>query len=175
MLRRKIASRQALVRLVRRASAAGRTVVFTNGCFDLLHAGHVALLEQAKQQGDLLVVGLNSDRSVRRLKGPARPIVPQRDRATVLAALESVDYVTTFDEPTPARLIAALRPKVLIKGADWGASRIIGRELVRRHGGRVIRLPLVKGLSTSALIQRIRSTSDRPSSSTDGRRASHHP
>ena len=133
-------------------------MVFTNGCFDLIHAGHVALLEQAKRQGDLLIVGINSDRSVRQLKGRNRPIVSQRNRATVLAALESVDYVTIFDEPTPEQLIAALKPDVLIKGADWRLGQIIGREVVQRRGGRVMRLPLVKGLSTSALIQRILST-----------------
>ena len=151
----KIRSRPSLVRLVRRAATIGRTIVFTNGCFDLLHAGHVALLEQAKRHGDVLIVGINSDRSVRRLKGPTRPIVTQRHRATVLAALESVDYVTVFDEPTPERLIASLKPDVLIKGADWGASRIVGRQTVERGGGRVIRIPLVKRLSTSTLIQRI--------------------
>jgi D-beta-D-heptose 7-phosphate kinase/D-beta-D-heptose 1-phosphate adenosyltransferase len=153
---RKIRSRGALVRLVRRAAARGRRVVFTNGCFDLLHAGHVKLLERAKRCGDLLIVGLNSDRSVRALKGPARPIVGQRDRALVLAALESVDLVTIFDEPTPERLVAALRPRVLIKGADWRASQIAGRELMRRWGGRVVRLPLLKGRSTSRLLERIR-------------------
>jgi len=128
-------------------------VVFTNGCFDLLHTGHAKLLERAKRLGDLLVVGINSDRSVRAMmKGPGRPIVGQRDRAQLLAALESVDYVTIFNEPTPQQLIARLRPNVLIKGADWGASKIVGRELVQR----VVRFPLVKGYSTSRLIERIK-------------------
>ena len=154
--RRKIVSLPALCRAARRAKARGKRIVFTNGCFDLLHAGHAALLERAKRQGDLLVVGLNSDRSVRLLKGPGRPLVPQRDRARLLAALASVDYVVIFNEPTPARVITRLLPDVLIKGADWSAGAIVGAEVVRRAGGRVIRLPLVKGRSTSQLIARIR-------------------
>ena len=151
---RKIVSRAALLRRARRLGP--RRLVFTNGCFDLLHAGHVTLLEQAKRYGDVLVVGINSDRSVRALKGPGRPIVTQRDRARVLAALESVDYVTIFNERTPQRLVEALRPHVLIKGADWAASEIVGRDTVQRRGGRIIRFPLLKGHATSKLIQRIR-------------------
>jgi D-beta-D-heptose 7-phosphate kinase/D-beta-D-heptose 1-phosphate adenosyltransferase len=131
--------------------------VFTNGCFDLLHAGHVRVLEQARRLGDLLIVGVNSDRSVRALrKGPGRPLVGERDRALLLAALASVDYVTIFGDPTPLRVIARLRPRILVKGADWGSSEIVGAELVRRAGGRVVRVPLVKGYSTSRLIARIR-------------------
>jgi D-beta-D-heptose 7-phosphate kinase/D-beta-D-heptose 1-phosphate adenosyltransferase len=152
----KILSRAALTRLIRTARAAGSTVVFTNGCFDLLHAGHVTLLERARRLGDLLVVGINSDRSVRALKGSSRPLVGQRDRALVLASLECVDVVTVFNERTPLRLIERLRPTLLVKGVDWGRSEIVGREIVERHGGRVVRLPLVKGRSTSGLIQRIR-------------------
>ena len=154
--RRKIKSLAALISIVRRANAQGLRVVFTNGCFDLLHAGHVALLERAKRLGDLLIVGVNSDRSVRALKGVNRPIVGQRDRALVLAALESVDYVTVFSDATPQRLVECLRPHVLIKGADWGGAEIVGRGVVQRDGGRVIRFPLVKGYSTSRLIERIR-------------------
>lgn len=147
----------ALRRIVRRAKARGVKVVFTNGCFDLLHAGHVTLLERAKRHGDLLVVGLNSDRSVHALKGRGRPLIPQRDRARLLAALASVDYVVIFNELTPARVITRLLPDVLIKGADWRAGAIVGAAAVHRAGGRVIRLPLVKGRSTSELIARIRS------------------
>lgn len=154
--RAKIKSRAALARIVHRANASGRRVVFTNGCFDLLHAGHVALLEHAKRQGDLLIVGLNSDRSVRRLKGPGRPVLSQRDRALLLAALQMVDYVTVFNEPTPQRLIERLQPDVLMKGADWGASEIVGSDVIRRKGGRVVRCPILKGHSTTKLIQRIR-------------------
>ena len=155
---RKIKSAAALARLVRAAQARGRTVVFTNGCFDLLHAGHVSLLEGARRHGDLLVIGLNSDRSVRTLKGPHRPLVGQRDRARLLAALASVDYVTIFNDRTPRRLIEQLRPDVLIKGADWGRAAIVGRDAVEARGGRVVRLPLLKGYSTSQLIARIRRT-----------------
>ncbi|MBI3331219.1 MAG: D-glycero-beta-D-manno-heptose 1-phosphate adenylyltransferase [Candidatus Omnitrophica bacterium] len=153
---RKIKSPASLARLVRRATARGGTVVLTNGCFDLLHAGHIRLLERARRLGDLLIVGLNSDRSVRALKGPSRPLVGQRDRARLLAALESVDYVTVFHEPTPQRLIARLRPHVLIKGGDWNRSAIVGRDVVEARGGRVVRIPLLKGHSTSQLIARIR-------------------
>lgn len=161
-LRSKIRSRGALARLIRQAKAHGRTVVFTNGCFDVLHAGHVILLERAKRLGDVLVVGINSDRSVRALhKGPERPIVGQAHRARVLAGLESVDYVTVFNELTPQRLIALLRPQVLVKGADWSAGRIVGSDVVRQAGGRVVRLPLLQGHSTSQLISRIRKTSAR--------------
>ena len=156
-LRNKIVFLRALSRAARRERARGKRIVFTTGCFDLLHAGHVTLLERAKRQGDLLVVGLNSDRSVRLLKGPGRPLVPQRDRARLLAALTSVDYVVIFDQPTPARVIGQLLPDVLIKGADWAAGDIVGAAAVRRAGGRVVRLPLVKGRSTSQLIARIRS------------------
>ncbi|MBI3321811.1 MAG: D-glycero-beta-D-manno-heptose 1-phosphate adenylyltransferase [Candidatus Omnitrophica bacterium] len=154
--RRKIKDAAILARIVRQAASRGCSVVFTNGCFDLLHVGHIKLLEEAKRHGDLLIVGVNSDRSVRSLKGPGRPILAQRDRALLLAALESVDYVTIFDEPTPLRVIERLRPHVLVKGADWGPRRIVGRSLLQRHGGRVVRLPLLKGYSTTRLIERIR-------------------
>ena len=154
--RDKIVSAAALARMIRRAQRRGRTAVFTNGCFDLVHAGHVKLLERARRFGDLLIVGLNSDRSVRALKGPGRQIMGQRDRALLLAALQCVDYVTVFDDPTPQRLIERLQPRVLIKGADWTPSQIVGRDAVERHGGRVVRLPLIKGYSTTKLIKRIR-------------------
>jgi rfaE bifunctional protein nucleotidyltransferase chain/domain len=135
---------------------AGRRVVFTNGCFDLLHAGHAALLERAAALGEVLVVGLNSDVSVRRLKGPGRPIVPERERAALLASLRAVDYVVLFDEETPLRLITALRPDVLVKGEDYAPGEIVGREVVEAHGGSVVRVPLVAGLSTSNLLDRAR-------------------
>ncbi len=153
--RAKITSPAALQRILRRHRAHGRTVVFTNGCFDLLHAGHVTLLERAKHLGDVLVVALNSDRSTRRLKGSSRPIMSQRDRARLLAALASVDYVTVFNESTPQRLVELLRPDVLVKGADWGRGRIVGAEEVNAWGGRVVRVPLVRGYSTTGLIERI--------------------
>jgi D-beta-D-heptose 7-phosphate kinase/D-beta-D-heptose 1-phosphate adenosyltransferase len=136
--------------------AAGRRVVFTNGCFDLLHAGHVALLEQARALGDVLVVAINSDASVRRLKGEGRPLVPQAERAELLRALEPVDRVLVFDEDTPRETIEALLPDVLVKGADWGPDEIVGADSVRASGGRVERIALVPGRSTSGIVERIR-------------------
>ncbi len=133
----------------------GLRVVFTNGCFDLLHRGHVALLEAARAEGHLLVVGLNSDESVRRLKGEGRPLVPAADRAAVLAALRAVDFVVVFDEDTPAALIAALEPDVLVKGADYAVEEVVGRETVEAAGGRVVIVPLVQGHSTSRLVDRL--------------------
>ena len=152
---KKIVSRAELIIRRREWKDNGRRVVFTNGCFDLLHAGHVRLLEQARALGDALVVGLNSDRSVRELKGDARPLVPEVGRAEVLAALAAVDAVTIFDEPTPRELIAALVPDVLVKGGDWGPDQIVGREEVEAAGGRVVVVPYLEGYSTSALIARI--------------------
>ena len=157
---RKIQSLRVLRPIIQRAKACGHTVVFTNGCFDLLHAGHVTLLERAKRCGDLLIVAINSDRSVRALKGPTRPIMGQRDRALLLAGLESVDYVTVFNEATPERLVRRLRPHVLVKGADWGRGHIVGGDIVQRNGGRVVRMPLRKGYSTTQLIERIRTVRD---------------
>jgi len=136
--------------------AHGRpTLVFTNGCFDIIHAGHVRYLAGAKALGDVLVVGLNSDSSVRGIKGEGRPIVPEAERAEVLCSLSSVDYVVLFDEPTPIRVIEALVPDVLVKGADWAAHEIVGAELVKRHGGRVERIDLVEGRSTTNIIRKI--------------------
>ncbi|MGD8369373.1 MAG: D-glycero-beta-D-manno-heptose 1-phosphate adenylyltransferase [Desulfobacterales bacterium] len=134
----------------------GRRIVFTNGCFDLLHAGHVRYLAAARAEGDLLVVGLNSDESVRRIKPAGRPVVDQGQRAEVLAALACVDYVTIFDEPDPGRLIEAVAPDVLVKGADWPEDGIVGAAAVRRAGGRVVRVELVPEISTTVIIQRIR-------------------
>lgn len=155
-MRRKIRTLPALLRIIARAKAAGKRIAFTNGCFDLLHAGHAMLLERAKNYADILVVGLNSDRSVRALKGSDRPVNRQRDRACLLAALESVDYVVIFDAPTPERIIQRIRPHVLIKGADWPSSKIVGSDAVHRNGGRVVRLTVLKGYSTSGLIKRIK-------------------
>ena len=134
----------------------GQRVVFTNGCFDLLHTGHVQLLENARREGDFLIVGLNSDASVRGNKGPSRPVIPEHERAETLLALESVDRVLVYDDPTPLRLIEALLPDVLVKGADWALDAIVGREAVEAAGGRVVRVEIVPGRSTSALVQRIR-------------------
>jgi rfaE bifunctional protein nucleotidyltransferase chain/domain len=144
---------QALVSGLR---AAGKTIVFTNGVFDLLHLGHLRYLQQARALGDALVVGLNSDRSVRANKGPSRPITPQDERAEILAALTWVDGVVIFDEETPHALIASLQPDVLVKGADWAVDAIVGRDIVEARGGRVVRVPVEAGHSTSALLERIR-------------------
>ncbi|MFN7947226.1 MAG: D-glycero-beta-D-manno-heptose 1-phosphate adenylyltransferase [Blastocatellia bacterium] len=138
-----------------RLRRAGQTVVFTNGCFDLMHPGHVSYLQQARSLGDALIVALNSDRAVRELKGPARPILDEHERAAVMAALGCVDYVTIFDDVSPRDIIAALLPDVLVKGGDWGVDQIIGREEVEAAGGRVLNLPFVAGCSTSEIIRRI--------------------
>jgi D-beta-D-heptose 7-phosphate kinase/D-beta-D-heptose 1-phosphate adenosyltransferase len=135
---------------------AGEAIVFTNGVYDLLHRGHVEYLEEARALGDRLVVGVNSDASVRRLKGPSRPILPERDRAGLIAALACVDLAIVFDDDTPQALIEAIVPDVLVKGADYTLDQIVGREFVESHGGRVERVALRPGLSTSALVQRIR-------------------
>ena len=139
--------------------AEGARIVFTNGCFDLLHAGHVRYLEAARALGDVLVVGLNDDASVRRLKGPGRPILVAAERAEVLAGLSAVDHVVLFADDTPHELIAALAPDVLVKGTDCSSEEIVGRDLVVARGGRVERIPLVPGVSTSDIIRRIRSGS----------------
>jgi rfaE bifunctional protein nucleotidyltransferase chain/domain len=152
---RKVLPLPELLRVLEPLRRAVRRVVFTNGCFDLLHAGHVALLEAAAGQGDILVVGLNSDASIRRLKGPGRPIVPETPRAVLLASLRVVDYVVVFGEDTPRELIEVLLPDVLVKGEDYPLDQIIGREAVEGHGGRVVRVPLVDGFSTTELLERI--------------------
>jgi D-glycero-beta-D-manno-heptose 1-phosphate adenylyltransferase len=133
-----------------------KTVVFTNGVFDLLHVGHLRYLRQAHALGDALIVGINSDRSVRAIKGPSRPVTPEHERAEILAALECVEAVVVFDEETPHDLIAALLPDVLVKGADWAADAIVGRDIVEARGGRVVRVPIEPGHSTSAILERIR-------------------
>jgi D-glycero-beta-D-manno-heptose 1-phosphate adenylyltransferase len=152
---RKVKSLGGVVRAVRTAQRAGRRVVFTNGCFDLLHRGHTRYLEQARALGDLLVVAINSDASVRALKGPSRPVVPAEQRAEVLAALSAVDLVAIFDELDPARVVRAVRPDVLVKGGDWPISQIVGADFVQSRGGTVRSLPYVDGASTSDLIGRI--------------------
>ena len=146
---------QAIVRFGRE-KRNGRRVVFTNGCFDLLHPGHIRGLELARELGDVLIVGLNSDRSVRQLKGPGRPVIPERERAEILAALESVDAVVIFDDLTPREVIAALLPDVLAKGGDWPGDQIVGREEVEAAGGRVVSIPVVPGYSTTAILNKIR-------------------
>ena len=144
------------VKWARRLRAGGRRVVFTNGVFDLLHPGHVRYLAEARRQGDALIVAINSDRSVRAIKGPERPINPEHERAEILAALACVDAVVIFDEEDPHAIISAIQPDVLVKGADWPADRIIGRDVVEARGGKVVRIEFAKGYSTSRMIQRVK-------------------
>ena len=139
-----------------RTQQRGGKVVFTNGVFDLLHPGHVRYLQDARGLGEVLIVAINSDRSVRANKGPDRPVNPEAERAEVLLALGSVDAVVIFDEPTPYDLISRIRPDILVKGEDWGADDIVGRDIVEGRGGRVVRVPLEPGLSTTELIRRVR-------------------
>lgn len=134
----------------------GEKIVFTNGCFDIIHAGHVRYLKEAKKLGDILVLALNSDSSVKAIKGERRPIVPQEERAIVVGSLESVDYVTLFNEETPLQLIEYLRPHILAKGGDWDEENVVGREAVRQWGGEVVIIPEVKGTSTTNIIEKIR-------------------
>ncbi|MEK6289480.1 MAG: D-glycero-beta-D-manno-heptose 1-phosphate adenylyltransferase [Acidobacteriota bacterium] len=152
----KILDHAALIRERQRLRSEGKRLVFTNGCFDLLHSGHVAYLREARSLGDALVVALNSDRSVGILKGQGRPIMKEAERAEVIAALEAVDYVIIFDEPTPHKLIADLLPDVLVKGGDWPLDEIVGREEVAAAGGTVLSLPYVEGSSTTDIIERIK-------------------
>lgn len=154
----KLLDRAQLLEERERLRRAGRRLVFTNGCFDLLHPGHIRYLRQARALGDALVVALNSDRSVRALKGDGRPILREQERAEVMAALECVDYVTVFDEETPRELIAALLPDVLVKGGDWTIDTIVGREEVEASGGEVKSLAFIEGVSTTDIIRRILST-----------------
>jgi rfaE bifunctional protein nucleotidyltransferase chain/domain len=159
--RTKIKSPRALRALIANARRRGRRVVFTNGCFDLIHVGHVRYLEQARRLGDLLVVAVNTDRSVRRIKGPPRPVVPQAQRAEVVAALGCVDYVVLFSTPTPQPLIARVRPDILVKGADWSVDQIAGKAEVEAAGGKVKTIPLSPGSSTTKLIKKIRALGKR--------------
>jgi rfaE bifunctional protein nucleotidyltransferase chain/domain len=133
----------------------GKRVVFTNGVFDILHPGHVRYLTAARQEGDALIVGVNSDRSVRAIKGPTRPITPESERAEILAALSCVDATIIFDQDTPAEIIATIQPDVLVKGADWAADAIVGRDTVESRGGRVVRMPIEQGWSTTSIVDRI--------------------
>lgn len=152
----KLVEKSALLEERARMKREGKRLVFTNGCFDLLHAGHVRYLQEARALGDALAVGLNSDRSVRILKGEGRPILNEEERAEVIAALEAVDYVVIFDEETPRALIADLLPDVLVKGGDWPLDQIVGRDEVESAGGRVLSLPYLKGSSTTDVIEKIK-------------------
>ncbi len=153
--RRKIRTLPELTSLLAILRASGKSIVFTNGCFDLIHTGHTRYLAVARSFGDLLVVAVNSDASVRSLKGDKRPINSQNDRAETLAALESVDFVTIFEELDPYNVISALQPDVLVKGGDWPVEKIIGRDIVEARGGRVVNVPFVEGQSTTGIIEKI--------------------
>jgi rfaE bifunctional protein nucleotidyltransferase chain/domain len=152
---RKVFGLEELVRIRRRLKRQGKKVVFTNGCFDLLHAGHIRLFRKAAKMGDVLIVALNSDASVRRLKGSARPIFPLRERFEILSAVGDIDFLVSFPEATPRRIVAALLPDVLVKGGDWGPDEIVGRAEVEGAGGRVARVRFVEGHSSSSIIRRI--------------------
>jgi D-beta-D-heptose 7-phosphate kinase/D-beta-D-heptose 1-phosphate adenosyltransferase len=154
-LKEKIKTKEDLQRIVEDLKRKRKRIVFTNGCFDLLHLGHIRYLEKAKSLGDILVVGVNSDRSVQSLKGPERPILPEEERAEILSGLGCVDYLTVFDEITPFELISSLQPHILVKGGDWTKENTIGREVVERSGGEVVILPFVEGSSSSNLIETI--------------------
>jgi rfaE bifunctional protein nucleotidyltransferase chain/domain len=151
----KITPRNELKATVDRLKREGKKVVFTNGCFDILHAGHTRYLREAKKLGDALILALNSDSSVRSIKGPMRPIVPEAERAEVVASLDSVDYVTVFDEMTPLELIEFLQPDVIVKGGDWAEKDIVGAETVRKWGGRVAIMPEIEGASTTNIIDKV--------------------
>jgi D-beta-D-heptose 7-phosphate kinase/D-beta-D-heptose 1-phosphate adenosyltransferase len=152
----RVVTQEELIVAVAERKRNGERVVFTNGCFDLLHPGHVRSLEQARGHGDMLIVALNGDASVRGNKGEGRPVLPVGERAEILAALAAVDYVVVFDEATPRDLIARVRPDVLVKGTDWGADEIVGREEVESAGGRVVQIDLEPGWSTTEILGRIR-------------------
>lgn len=154
-MRTKIYSVSLLVPVLADLRRHGKRIAFTNGCFDLLHPGHIHTLTQAKALGDVLVVGINSDASVKRLKGPQRPILNENERALLLAALEAVDYVTFFEEDTPFELIRLLRPQVLVKGGDWSLESVVGREIVEAEGGEVVLIPYQSGFSSTGLIERV--------------------
>ncbi|MBU1999119.1 MAG: D-glycero-beta-D-manno-heptose 1-phosphate adenylyltransferase [Candidatus Omnitrophota bacterium] len=158
MLKDKLKSLKSAIRIIRLLQKKNKKVVFTNGCFDLLHYGHVKYLEEAKAKADFLVVGLNSDASVRRLKGDNRPLNKQYDRARLIAGLESVDLVVIFNEDTPLRIIRLLKPNILVKGADWNTLDIVGRDCVINNGGRVLTIKYKKGYSTTGLIKQIAKT-----------------
>lgn len=151
----KIKNLSGLLKALRALKKRGKIIVFTNGCFDILHFGHVMYLERAKGKGDILVVGLNSDSSVKKIKGPKRPLANESDRAKTLAALACVDFVTVFKEKTPLKIIKAIKPHILVKGADWKNKDIVGKEIVEKGGGKVITVKLASGRSTTNLIKKI--------------------
>ncbi len=156
MHQEKIVSRKTLELICEKARTNNQKIVFTNGCFDLLHVGHVRYLKEAKSLGDILVVGVNTDSSVKIIKGPRRPILAENHRAEIIACLYFVDYVSLFSEPDPLNLIKAVRPNVLVKGSDWAEEKIVGADFVRGYGGKIVRIDLSPGVSTSNIIRTIK-------------------
>ena len=154
-MKNKLKSRAAIKAIAERLKSQDKRIVFTNGCFDILHAGHVEYLSKAKEMGDVLIIGLNSDGSVKRLKGEARPINREKDRARVLSALAFVDYVIIFNEDTPELLVRKLKPDIMVKGGDWKGRQVAGADFVRSCGGRLALVPFVKGYSTTSLVKKI--------------------
>jgi len=153
---KKIKTTKTIARIATRLRKKRKKIVFTNGCFDILHLGHIKYLEKCKHLGDILIVGLNSDSSVRKIKGKKRPIQNEKERSLILSAMECVDYITIFKDPTPSSLIKAVKPHILAKGGDWKPSEIAGGSYVKKQGGRVVSVPFVKGYSTSGIIKRIK-------------------
>jgi D-beta-D-heptose 7-phosphate kinase/D-beta-D-heptose 1-phosphate adenosyltransferase len=158
----KIKAKGELRNILEGLKRSGERIVFTNGCFDILHIGHIRCLEGAKKEGDILVVALNSDRSIRSIKGPSRPFTPEGERTEVLSALACVDYVVIFDEPDPLELISFLKPNILVKGGDWTPETTIGREVVEGMGGKVVIIPHVQGVSTSTIVDRMGKKGGKP-------------
>jgi D-beta-D-heptose 7-phosphate kinase/D-beta-D-heptose 1-phosphate adenosyltransferase len=158
----KILSRERLKSEIERLRQGGKKIAFTNGCFDILHVGHTRYLRDARKTGDVLILALNSDASVRAIKGEKRPLVPEAERADVVASLEAVDYVTIFDELTPLELIEFLQPDVIVKGGDWSEENVVGRQSVRKWGGKVVIIPETKGASTTNIVEKIIKTYGRP-------------
>ena len=156
MLQNKIIPYSEIAELSQKLHQQGKKIVFTNGCFDILHCGHILYLEKAKALGDILILGLNSDASVKRLQGNNRPIVPEKERALVVAGLESVDYVCIFEQDTPYELIDLIQPDVLVKGGDWTIDKIVGADIVQKKGGKVLSLNYEQGFSTTNIIERIK-------------------
>lgn len=154
-MKEKIKQREELLQIVEILKSQGKKIVFTNGCFDILHVGHIRYLEKSKTLGDILIVGINSDRSVRAIKGPQRPILPEHERSEIISGLGCVDYVTIFDEETPYGLISTIKPHILVKGGDWKKETIVGKDVVEKGGGEVVILPLVEGASTTNIINSI--------------------
>lgn len=154
-MKEKIKQRDELIKIVSILKNQGKRIVFTNGCFDLLHVGHIRYLEKAKELGDILIVGINSDRSARSIKGPMRPILSEGERAEILSGLGCIDYVTIFDEETPYNLISSIIPHILVKGGDWTKETVVGKDIVEKAGGEVIVLPFVEGASTTNIINTI--------------------